>query len=100
MISRRTVIAGLSAMVAPAASGGAGQRRPHPASARNSATPRPGPVPPGVGLDAVIDINHTNDVTDFRAIRACGILGVVHKATEGGDWCDPLYARRRRPGLP
>jgi GH25 family lysozyme M1 (1,4-beta-N-acetylmuramidase) len=33
----------------------------------------------------VIDIYHANEVTDFKAIRACGILAVMHKATEGGD---------------
>jgi lysozyme len=48
------------------------------------------------GLDAVIDISHSTRVNDFRlARRHSRILGVIHKATEGGDWVDPLYARRR-----
>jgi lysozyme len=47
-------------------------------------------------LDAVIDINHSCVVTDFAAVRNRGsILAVVHKASEGGDWLDPLYGVRR-----
>lgn len=47
-------------------------------------------------LDAVIDISHLVEVTDFGLVRHSGnILGIVHKASEGGDWVDPLYAVRR-----
>ncbi len=47
-------------------------------------------------LDAVIDISHSTTVHDFRlARRRSNILGVIHKASEGGDWRDPLYAKRR-----
>jgi lysozyme len=47
-------------------------------------------------LDAVIDISHWTNVRDFNEARArSNILGVLHKATEGGDWCDPVYADRR-----
>ena len=52
--------------------------------------------PAGVGLDAVIDINHNSEVQDFTAARVnSNILAVVHKASEGGDWRDPLYLQRR-----
>ncbi|HZP99524.1 MAG TPA: glycoside hydrolase family 25 protein [Reyranella sp.] len=47
------------------------------------------------GLDAVIDISHNVQVSDFRAIRRANILAVIHKTTEGGDWFDPDYAPRR-----
>jgi len=48
------------------------------------------------GLDAVIDISHNVTVTDFALIRRRGnILGVVHKASEGGDWVDRSYSLRR-----
>jgi lysozyme len=47
------------------------------------------------GLDAVIDISHNVTVTDFRAVRQGGILGVIHKATEGGDFTDRSYFARR-----
>lgn len=47
-------------------------------------------------VDAVIDISHMTTVNDFRTARKrSNILGVIHKATEGGDWRDPLYAKRR-----
>jgi len=46
------------------------------------------------GLDAVIDISHNVTVSDFTLVRQSNILGVIHKATEGGDWIDPSYASR------
>jgi lysozyme len=47
------------------------------------------------GLDAVIDISHNVTVTDFAAVRRSGILAVIHKVSEGGDWFDPSYTPRR-----
>lgn len=52
--------------------------------------------PAVAGLDAVIDISHNVRVSDFNLVRRSNILGVIHKATEGGDWIDPSYASRRR----
>jgi lysozyme len=35
-------------------------------------------------------------VSDFTAVRRkSNIIGVLHKATEGGDWVDPSYGPRR-----
>ena len=48
-----------------------------------------------MGLDAVIDISRSVTVTDFRQVRASGIRGVIHKATEGGDYADSACAVRR-----
>src|SRR5260370_27676965 len=49
------------------------------------------------GLDAVMDISHNVTVTDFPLVRRrSNILGVIHKATEGGDWVDPSFGVRRR----
>jgi len=56
------------------------------------------PPPPdraSLGLDAVIDLSRFVSVTDFRAVRQSGILGVIHKATEGGDYIDPACNTRR-----
>ncbi len=56
------------------------------------------PPPPDratLGLDAVIDLSRSVTVTDFRAVRRSGMLGVIHKATEGGDYLDTAYAVRR-----
>jgi lysozyme len=49
-----------------------------------------------VRVDAVIDISHMTTVHDFAMARKhSNILGVIHKASEGGDWRDPAYAKRR-----
>lgn len=56
----------------------------------------PAAAKPGGRLDAVIDISHMTTVSDFNLARKhSNILGVIHKASEGGDWRDPLYAERR-----
>lgn len=43
----------------------------------------------------VIDIYHGNVVHDFAALKAAGILGVIHKCTQGARYADPLYLTRR-----
>lgn len=59
------------------------------------------PARPNVpGIDAVIDISHNVTVSDFNAVRnRSGILGVIHKSSEGGDWIDPSYAIRRQQAV-
>ena len=44
----------------------------------------------------VIDISHHNTVADFAALKAAGILGVIHKCTQGANYVDPMYAPRRK----
>lgn len=88
------MIAGLSAMAVPALASCSGQQQ-RTAAPRLLATTQPITAPSDVGLDAIIDLSHTAAVSDFTLVRASGILGVLHKATEGGDWYDPLYARRK-----
>ena len=44
----------------------------------------------------IIDIYHGNIVNDFAALKAAGILGVIHKCTQGAGYADPLYAMRRK----
>ena len=44
----------------------------------------------------VIDIYHGNTVNDFAALKAAGILGVIHKCTQGANIVDPAYAARRK----
>ena len=43
----------------------------------------------------VIDIYHGDPVVDAAAVKAFGIVGVIHKASEGTQVADPLYAARR-----
>lgn len=43
----------------------------------------------------VVDISHHNTVTDFGAVAASGVWGIIHKATQGRAYVDPDYAQRR-----
>lgn len=90
MVSRRAILSGLAATTAAACT---------PQQPVSTAMPYPiAPPPPDratMGIDAVIDLSRSVTVTDFRAVRRSGMLGVVHKATEGGDYLDTAYAGRR-----
>lgn len=44
----------------------------------------------------VIDINHNDPVTSFQKVKDFGIVGVIHKATEGLSFSDKLYPVRRK----
>jgi len=37
----------------------------------------------------VIDLSHHNPTPDWQAIQAAGVVGVIHKATEGASYADP-----------
>jgi lysozyme len=47
------------------------------------------------GLNAIVDISHHNDPVDFAKLKAAGILGVIHKATQGVTGGDPTYPAHR-----
>jgi len=93
MISRRAVLGGLgSGLAVPALASCAGRQTAY----RRPDSAQPAPRPATTGLDAVIDISHMVEVSDLAlARRRSNILGVIHKASEGGDWIDPLYSLRR-----
>lgn len=42
-------------------------------------------------INAVVDLSHHNRVEDFNAVKADGIVGVIHKATQGFRYTDPKY---------
>jgi lysozyme len=44
----------------------------------------------------VIDIYRGNDIQDYDKLVAQGILGIIHKATEGASLQDSMYAYRRK----
>lgn len=46
-------------------------------------------------LNVVVDISHHNTVTSFQEAKNSGILGVIHKATEGLQFVDANYDGRR-----
>ena len=43
----------------------------------------------------VVDIYHGDEVISFAEAAAAGIRGIIHKASQGADMVDPLYAVRR-----
>src|ERR1700728_404355 len=95
MITRRNMLAGLAGLTVPALSGCARPRQ-QTSPAMNGTVRTPPVVTPTGGLDAVIDISHLSLVTDFTLMRRhSNILGIIHKASEGGDWVDPTYSERR-----
>lgn len=47
----------------------------------------------------VVDISHYEDVRDWDAVKAFGILGVINKASEGPGNIDKTFAIRRKPVL-
>jgi lysozyme len=91
MISRRNL---LSALAASTAAGCSTAPRAPQAPYQYPIAPPP-PDRASLGLDAVIDISRFVTVTDFRQVRQSNILGVIHKATEGGDYADTTCAARR-----
>ncbi|SEB37519.1 glycoside hydrolase family 25 protein [Terriglobus roseus] len=48
-----------------------------------------------MAIDAIVDLSHHNNKTDLEAARRSGILGVIHKATQGLTYTDPFYAPHR-----
>lgn len=48
-----------------------------------------------MAINVVIDLSHFNQVTSFAEIKADGIVGIIHKATEGLSDVDPTYLSHR-----
>lgn len=46
-------------------------------------------------LNAIVDLSHYNSPVNFSQAKQGGLLGVVHKATQGLAETDPQYAARR-----
>jgi lysozyme len=49
--------------------------------------------------DLVIDLSHWNTVEDWSEIPEDGIIGVIHKATEGASYVDDKYYGRKSGAL-
>lgn len=47
----------------------------------------------------VLDISHHNDVSSWDQIKAAGIVGIIHKATEGTSYTDDQYLKRCAPAM-
>jgi lysozyme len=44
-----------------------------------------------MAINVVIDLSHFNHVTSFTEIKGDGIVGIIHKATQGLNEADPTY---------
>jgi lysozyme len=47
----------------------------------------------------VVDLSHHNTNINFAQMRAAGVAGVIHKATQGTGFVDDKYASRKQPAL-
>jgi lysozyme len=50
-------------------------------------------------LNVIIDVSHHNGNPDFAQAAAAGIVGVIHKATQGLTYEDPMYTTNRQKAL-
>jgi|SRR5215813_9089754 len=50
-------------------------------------------------LNVVVDISHHNGNPDFQKAAAAGIVGVIHKATQGSGGTDNMYDTNRQKAL-
>ena len=46
-------------------------------------------------LNAIVDISHHNGTVNLQLAKADGIIGVIHKATQGTTIVDPMYQTNR-----
>jgi lysozyme len=44
----------------------------------------------------VIDLYHADKVLDFASVKSSGVVGVIHKASQGKGMTDQAYAVRRK----
>lgn len=47
------------------------------------------------GLNSIVDLSHHNGNVDLQQAQASGILGIIHKATQGTSYVDPMYQQNR-----
>jgi lysozyme len=50
-------------------------------------------------INVVIDLSHHNTVTSFDSIKGDGIVGIIHKATQGTSITDAQYTSRKSQAL-
>jgi len=52
-----------------------------------------------MALNAIVDLSHHNNNVNFEQAKADGLVGIIHKATQGLAYQDPLYAPHRQKAL-
>ena len=45
--------------------------------------------------NVIIDLSRNNPNVDFHGLGANNIIGIIHKATQGSGFSDPVYVQRR-----
>jgi len=50
-------------------------------------------------INVVVDLSHHNAQVDFKKLKAAGVVGVIHKATQGLTYQDKMYAPRQAEAL-
>ncbi len=55
--------------------------------------------PPTFQTNVVVDLSHWNSVSSMATIKASGINGIIHKATQGKLYVDPTFLSRRTNAL-
>ncbi len=53
-------------------------------------------VASGKFINAIVDLSHWDRNIDFKLAKEDGILGGIHKATQGLKYIDPTYKERRK----
>src|SRR5437773_3734436 len=46
-------------------------------------------------LNVIVDLSHHNGNVDLAQAKAAGLVGVIHKATQGTAFVDPMYRANR-----
>ena len=49
-----------------------------------------------IGSNLIVDLSHHNGDVEFPRAKAAGVVGVIHKATQGTKFVDPTYAKNRK----
>lgn len=49
-----------------------------------------------MSINVVVDISHHNGNVDLGKAQAAGIVGIIHKATQGTSMTDNMYAQNRQ----
>jgi lysozyme len=49
-----------------------------------------------MAINVVADISHHNGNVDLNAAKVAGIVGVIHKATQGTAMMDNMYQQNRQ----
>nr|WP_265040674.1 GH25 family lysozyme [Wolbachia endosymbiont (group A) of Ectemnius continuus] len=47
--------------------------------------------------NVIVDLSHWNQSVNFKLVKEDGILGIIHKATQGLKYVDGEYAKREKP---